>query len=282
MKFYKLNKNLIILTLLFFAVFIFRTRPAQAILRISPERFEFKVDQNNKNKFINDSITVQVDGNEPVRLKVYAEIFDLSEAGALILNSKNIVNNQLKENIRFNPTEFIVQPGESQKIRFTVMNLQNFNIGESRVAIFLEDVNSKTQTLQNINTGAQAKINVKTRIAIPIYVDKGQVQKSGEITNFIVKNSENKLQYELSIKSTGNSKIRISGICQIIKDKNLIQEFPVESHPIQAGTIGKFKGDLPVYKLDSNTEYKLKINIFYKDQNNKNKNLTKEINFKLN
>jgi len=271
----KIYKHLFMLVLM-----IFITLPAHAMLRISPERFEFKVD-SSKNKFLNDSITIQVDGIEPVRLKAYAEYFELSDTGSLITGIKNSANNQLEENIRFNPTEFIIQPGESQKIRFTIMNLQKLNNGESRVAIFLEDVKSKTQLLQNLNNGTQAKINVKTRIAIPIYVDNGLILKSGEISKLCIQNSDNKLQYELNVKSTGNSKIRIAGVGQIINNKNLAADFPIESRPVQAGTISKFKGDLPVEKLDPNLEYTLKINLFYKDQNNKNHNLVKEINFNL-
>jgi len=264
-----------------FIIFLFLmllSFPAFAVLRISPERFELKVDNNSKNKFITDSITVQTDNNEPVRLKAYTETFDISDTGSLIIG-ENSTNSLLKNYIRFNPSEFVLQPGIPQKIRFTIINTDKLPNGESRVAIFLEDVKSKTQLLQNIQTGAQAKINVKTRFAVPIYVDKGQIVKSGEISELLIKNTDKNYKYEMIVKSNGNSKIRVSGAGQIIKGKSLIGEIPLESRPVQANSISKFSGELPTDKLDANSEYKFKATLIFKDQNNKNQTLTKEINF---
>lgn len=254
--------------------------PAQAAIRISPERFELKVDQNSREKFLNDSITIQVDGNESVRLKVYADNFDLSENGSIITGLKNIPTNNIIENIRYNPTEFVVLPGQAQKVRFTITNLQKLNNGESRIVLFLEDTKMKTQILQDMGDSGTAKLNIKTRIAIPIYIDKGQVKKSGVIDKLTVENANNKYSYILSVKSTGSSKIRIWGKGQLIKDKALITEFPIESHPVQAGITGLFKGDIPAQNLEQNQDYILRINVSYKDENLKTKTLTTEVPFK--
>jgi hypothetical protein len=272
MKFLKL---LLLLPLLL----IFVTMPVNATVRLSTEKFEFNVKPDDN--FLAGSFTVQNDGNEMVRFRTYPGYFEISENGTILTEIKDKNANSMSENIRFNPAEFTLNPNDSQKIRFTITNVQNLPDGESRAALFLEDIKTKQQALPTGNDKVSANLVIKTRVAIPIYVDKGRVIKVGAIQQVNLEKDKSKYQYDLRIKSSGNSLIRVGGVGQIVKDNNLISEFPINERPIQAGTVGIIKDFIPTQKLTPDQDYTLKISLSYKDKDKKEVLLKQEIPFNL-
>jgi len=241
--------------------------PANAAIRLSTEKFEFNVKPNDN--YITGSFTVQNDDNEEIRFKAYPEYFEISEEGTIQTGIIKTNSDGIVKNIRFNPAEFTLTSNSSQKIRFTITNVQNLPEGESRAALFLENAKTKEQSLPSKNSKASASLIVKTRIAVPIYIEKGRVIKTGSIDSVNLNKFKNKYVYDLTVKSSGNSLIRAGGIGQIVKDDQLIAEFPINERPIQAGTAGKFKDIIQTTGLSSNQQYKLKLTLRYKDQDQK-------------
>lgn len=236
--------------------------PALAGIRLSAERFEFEA--NSKTNFLTGSFTVENDDKEPVRFKVYPQYFEISENGTILTDLKE--EGLLSKNIRFNPAEFTLNRNESQKIRFTITNVKDLPDGESRTALFLEDVKTKEQALPSENRNASAKLVLKTRVAIPIYVDKGKVFKSGSIEKLEIQKYKNNYYYDLAVKSSGNSKIRVGGVGQIIKGNDLVNEFAINEHPIQAGSTGKFRDIIPAFNMEAGQKYTFKAIMSYKNQ----------------
>ncbi len=69
------------------------------------------------------------------------------------------------------------------------------------------------------------------RFAIPVYIDKGKVIKTGEIEKIAVNKGAEKYIYALSVKSKGNSKIRVNGVSQIIQIIKLLQKYLLAVFP---------------------------------------------------
>lgn len=272
----KLLKFLLLVVLLLFVV----QCPVNAALKVTPTRFEYSTKQVNGKNFINGSILVQAGKDETVRFKVYPHYFEILPDGR-IDTTENMSSPNKISSIRFNPAEFTLSGGVPQKVRFTITNLKEMPDGESRTALFFEDVKLKEQYLPTPSKDISAHLSIKTIIAVPIYVDKGQVTKIGEIKNIEFKKQNEKYLYKVNVLSKGNSKIRPDGKIQIIKGDELVNEIPITSIPIQAGKTGLIVGEIPINKLSPSENYKLKIQLSFKDQKDKQQYITNIVDFKM-
>ncbi|EKE03777.1 MAG: hypothetical protein ACD_20C00152G0004 [uncultured bacterium] len=263
----------------FFLFFVFQNQ-VQAALRILPTRFEYSIKPRTE-RFVNGAITVQAATDETIRFKVYPKSFNIDETGGMDTDSKNISESPIAKYIRFNPAEVTITSGNPQKVRFTITNIKDLPDGESRIALLFENIKTKEQVLPTSSSTISAYVTIKTIVGVPIYIDKGQTVKTGEIKKLEIGKSNDKYFYTVNVKSNGNSKIRVDGTAQIIKDKNLVAEFPINSQPVQAGTIGKLQGELPVQNLTPGEEYKLKVTLSFKDQKEKQQYLVNDVDFKF-
>ena len=241
-----------------------------------------ELDANNaKNGYITTSLTVQGDANETVRFKVYPEFFEITDEAKMNVIPKSNSAHSLIPHAVIVPNEFTLQKGQTQKIRLTFTNLKKLPDGESRMVIFLEDVAAKEVNLPSGRKNVATQLVVKTRVGVPVYIDKGNYTKSGSFDELKVEknNDEKKLMYKMRLSSLGNSKVRYGGKGQIIKGKELIDEFPITASVIQSRGIANVTNKLPSDKLEENEEYTLRVSLNYKDSAGKNKNLKKETKF---
>jgi len=276
-----MKKFLVLTFILMSIITAFLTVPANAAIKITPNRFEFTLKPNSTKNIINGSFSVQGGSNEIIRFRVYPENFNIAKDGSVITDTENAANDPFLQNIRFNPLEFTLTPGQPMRVRFTIPNIQELSDGEHRIALLMEDVKTREQALPTDNENVSASIVIKTRVGVPIYINKGKTIKSGSIEKFNVENTSDGYYYVCNIKSTGNSNIRITnGKGQISCGRKLISEFPVDGLVIQAGNTGNFKDNLPIKELLPNEEYKFKITFIYKDQNQKDRYLINEVRFK--
>ena len=161
----------------------------------------------------------------------------------------------------------------------TFTDLKSLPDGESRMVMFIEDVAAKEIILPNKNKNVNTKLIVKTRLGIPIYVDKGRFVKTGSFNNLTVEKNNKNLVYHMQLSASGNSKVRYHGKAQIIKDKKLIQEFNMNSNTIRANGVFEETGLIPD-NLEAG-DYILKVILTYKNEKGENKNLIKEISFNV-
>ena len=214
-----------------------------------------------------------------MRFKVSSGYFKLNEKSELVIVEDNDGSDphDISKKVKFVPSEFNVMPGKSQRVRLNILNLHQLVDGESRALLFIEDVDPKEFALDTGRSGYGAQLIVKTRLGVPIYIDKGKVSKVGEIEYLKVVKAKDGLYTEMKINSTGNSRIRYEGKIQIIQGKKLIDEYAIDNSVVGTGSYHIAKDKIKVDKLKEAGEYTLRAIIYYNDGNGKRQNLKQEI-----
>ena len=164
-------------------------------------------------------------------------------------------------------------------MRVTFTDIKKLPDGESRMVMFIEDVKAKEVLLPSGNKNVSTKLIVKTRLGIPIYVDRGRVVKVGRFDDLQIQKENHNHVYKMSLGAGGNSKVRYHGKAQIIKDKKLIKEFEMNSNTIRANGVFEERGILP-QNLEEG-EYIMKVILTYKNEKGESKNLIKEAQFNV-
>ena len=135
----------------------------------------------------------------------------------------------------------------------------------------------------NIPTGRAgigAQLIVKTRVGVPVYIDKGKVTKDAEIEYLNIVKEKDGYYTDMKIVSKGNSKIRYAGNVQIIQGKKLVDEYSLNGNVVGDNNFYLDKQKVITDKLTSG-EYTLRMIIFYYDENGKKKNIKKETNLNI-
>lgn len=275
-----MNKIKILKTLFFITILSFSVLKASAEIKVTPTVIEMDT-KNARSNYVTASFEVQGAKDEIIRFKVYPEYFKITPQGTMDMLEKTPAPDSLMNNIRFVPGEFTLANGRKQKVRITVTDFKKLPEGESRLVLFLEDVVAKEVMLPSGNKNVNTKLIVKTRVGIPVYLDKGHVSKKANIESIEAKQKGEKLVCDLKILSTGNSKVRYTGKAQIIKGRTLIDEYTIKNNVAGAKNVLVSTEEIPLDKIKQNGEYKLRMLITYKDENGKNKNLIKETLFTI-
>lgn len=262
------------------ALLIFSINAANAAIRISPSYIELNANKTKKD-YIASSFTVSGGKEEVVRFKIYPVFFERDKNGGFVELEDKGQKNSLMGKIKFYPSEFTCQNGLDQKIRFTITGLKSLPSGESRLMLFLEDVNTKEIVIKNASGGPGGKILLKTRVGVPIYVDKGLFAKKGALDTVALKKVGECYACDYKVSSLGNSQIRYTGLGYISQGENLIKKFDVIGTVIEGGkTVERLqKLDIPKDSLVNGQEYKIKFVLTYRDEHDKEKILKKEFTY---
>lgn len=271
-------KKFLVLLLLTFIIF---AQKANAALKVTPTLLELNANETRGN-YLTSSFDVQGDVNETIRFKIYPAYFKISPKGTMDIIEENTSEaDNLIKNVRFVPNEFTLQNGNKQKVRLTITDLKNLPDGESRMVLFLEDVAAKELMFPSGMKDVSTKLIVKTRVGIPIYLDKGKFVKCAQIENIDLKKQDKELQLAMKLSSSGNSKVRYTGKAQIIKDKELIGEYKIKNHVIGSNnTLSTLEG-IPLKDIKENGNYTLRLVIQYSDEKGRLKSLIKENQFTI-
>lgn len=253
---------------------------SDAAIKVTPTILELNTN-NARTNYLTASFDIQGDKNETIRFKVYPEYFKISDTGTMDIYENSDETDCLIKNARFVPNEFTLQNGKSQKVRLTIADLKSLPDGESRMVLFLEDVAAKELFLPSGQRDVQTKLLIKTRVGIPVYVDKGHFVKCAKIDAFNIEKNENEIKAALKIISEGNSKVRYTGKAQIIKDKKLIGEYPVKSNVVGSNSILLTNEAIPLENITDEGEYTLRMILNYSDEKGKLKSIIKENKFTI-
>ncbi len=259
-------------------VFLLITLSSNAAIKVMPTILELNAN-DARGDYITASIDIQGGADELIRFKIYPEYFKISQQGTMEIIENSQDADYLIKNVRFVPNEFTLQNGRTQKIRLTVSNLKSIPDGESRMVLFLEDVDAKEVYLPSGKKDVSTKLIVKTRVGIPVYLDKGRFVKCAQIEKFDIEKQNNEIKTSLKLVSTGNSKVRYTGKAQIIKDKKLIGEYPVKNSVISANNVLFANDTIPLKDIRENGNYTVRIILQYSDEKGKLKNIIKENQF---
>ncbi|MFI3299911.1 MAG: hypothetical protein R3Y28_00675 [Candidatus Gastranaerophilales bacterium] len=252
-----------------------------ASLKVTPTVLELNAN-NARGNYITTSFDVQGGEDETIRFKVYPSYFEISNQGKMLELSQESSEHSLIKNARFMPNEFTLSNGKPQKVRLTVANLKSLPEGESRMILFLEDVVAKEVLLPNQKKDVVTKLMVKTRVGIPVYVDKGRFVKCASFDDLMIKKKPDGMELNAKLVSKGNSKVRYTGKAQIIKDKQLIDEFTLNSSAIRNNGEFYLVQAIPLEKITEVGDYKLRAILNYKNEKSDNKQIIKEAEFSVN
>ena len=257
---------------------------AQASISVAPMRLEINANKI-KGNYLTTSINVKGDAKKPMRFKVTKGYFTINEKCEMNM-IENVDTNDphdISKNIRFVPSEFNVMPGKEQRVRLNVINLNQLPDGESRAILFVEDVDPKEINIPTGQAGYGAQLIVKTRLGVPVYIDKGKVVKTGAIEYVKITKEKDGYYTNMKINSTGNSRIKYEGKAQIVNGKKLIEEYPLEKHTVPFGRyyVAKDKVESKKAVLEKG-ELTLRIILSYEDGNGKKQYLKQEVPFKAN
>lgn len=252
--------------------------PAYASITVSPTKIDLNANKI-RNNYATTAIEVKGDVNQPMRFKAYAGYFKITDQGAMNMAAKSD-EYDISKKIRFVPSEFTIPAGKSQKVRINIANIKNLPDGESRAVLYIEDVNAKEISVPN-TTGIGAQLVLKTRVGVPIYVDKGKFVKKAEVETFEVVKGKDGLYTKAKILSLGNSKIRYSGKYQIIKDKKLLDEYPINGRVVGNNNHYIAEQKIKTDKIKGAGEYTLRMVLNYEDENGNKKNIKKETILKI-
>ena len=184
--------------------------------------------------------------------------------------------NDLSKKIRFVPSEFTVMQGKTQKLRINVANIKQLPDGENRAMLYIEDVNPKEMEIETGRAGIGAQLIVKTRIGVPIYIDKGKFVKSMEIESLKVTQEKDGQYSVMKLVSKGNSKVRYIGKAQILQGKNLVAEYGLKGSVVADNNYYIAKDKIITDDVKSPGTYTLRIVLSYQDENDKRKNIKSE------
>lgn len=247
--------------------------PTYASITVSPTRIEINANKVRSN-YATTAIEIKGDKARPMRFRVYPGYFKISNESKVAVVEKQGDPHDLSNKIRFVPSEFTVAPGKSQKLRVNIANIKNLPDGESRAMLYIEDVEAKEVGIP-VGGGIGAQLILKTRVGVPVYVDKGKFTKIADIETLdIVKN--NGYYTKAKIVSQGNSKVRYNGIVQIVKGKKLIDEYRISSKVVPHDGYYIATDKIKTDKIKEAGDYTVKMIVFYEDENGNRKNIKKD------
>lgn len=253
--------------------------PAYASIIVSPTKLEVNVNKI-RNNYATCSIEVKGDPQKPMRFKAYSGYFTITDEAVMNMNAPKGDIYDASKKIRFVPSEFTVAPGKTQRVRVNIANINSLPEGESRAVLYIEDVNAKEIEVPN-SMGIGAQLIVKTRVAVPIYIDKGKFLKAADIETFEIVKKKDGLYSKANIISTGNSKIRYTGKYQIVKGKKLIDEYLAEGRVVGVGNRYVAEERIKTDKIKEAGEYKVRIILNYLDENDNKKSIKKDAILKI-
>ncbi len=253
---------------------------AFASVGVAPTRIEINANKV-KNNYVTTAIEVKGDSTQPMRFKVYPEFFTINEKGEVVMVEKSNDPHDLSKKIRFVPSEFTVAQGKNQKVRINIAGLNQLPDGENRTMLYIEDVNPKEMSVPTGRAGIGAQLIIKTRVGVPVYVDKGKVTKEADIEYFNIVKGKDGLYTDMKIVSKGNSKVRYTGSVQIIQGKKLVDEYTISGKTVGENNFYIDKQKIKTDKIKESGEYTLRMVVSYFDENGKRKNIKKEANLNI-
>lgn len=253
--------------------------PVYASITVSPTRIEINANKI-RNNYATTAIEVRGAQDRAMRYKAYTGYFTISDTAEMLIDDKSNDVANIASKVRFVPSEFTIPPGKSQKIRVNIANIKNLPDGESRAIIYIEDVNTKEYNVPN-TAGIGAQLILKTRVAIPVYVDKGNFTKKANIESFEIEKGKDGLYTKMKVASLGNTRVRYSGVIQIIEGKKLIDEYALDPDVVGANKTTTFAQKIKTDKITKAGDYTLRLVFSYKDEKDNRKNIKKDAILKI-
>ena len=250
------------------------TVSAYASITVTPTKVEINANKI-RNNYATSAIEIKGSQDKPMRYRAYTGYFKVKENSEVVFADGEKDEQNIQSKVRFVPSEFTIPPGKSQKVRVNVANLNSLPVGESRAVIYIEDVEPKEFNVP-VSEGIGAQLVLKTRVAVPVYVDKGNFTKKAEVESFDIVQEKDGLYTKMKVVSTGNSRVKYNGIIQIIQGKKLIDEYSIDAKTVTGGCYSINKQKIETKKIKEAGDYTLRLVFYYFDEKDNRKNIKKD------
>ncbi len=184
-----INQTLFLITNISFCGLLLFNKPANAEVNVSPLVISTQAKQGTATGFI----TLVNTGNEEAKMNLYALPFTYNLKGFQTLESSP---NDLSPYLIFSPTEVVLAPKQTRRVRLLVRLLPSMTLGEYRAVIFAEPFKAKQTSGLSINT----------RIGVVVYVHQGESKEKLIVQETSYDIKDKKLY--LLVNNTGNITLR--------------------------------------------------------------------------
>jgi len=193
--------------LIFVFFFSFFVVPAHAGLRINNPKVRLSVPQGGHQS---GEIDVENFGALPVNVRVYLEDWTFSDqVGGKTFFPKGTQESSCALWMTFYPADVELEPGATQKVRYTVAVPEKAEGGYFCVMFF----ETGGGTVEKVDeSGSVVAVKVLNRLGALFYVEpQGTVDRAGEVTRLEAGHNRNDFVLDVGFKNTGNTDINTLG-----------------------------------------------------------------------
>ena len=188
-----------------------------------------------------DAVEITNVGDEPVRIQAELEDWFLNEVGTPLYQNAGSLEATASFWVEIAPKDFLIEPGETEFVRFTTRIPEMVNDGGYHCAIVISNKPIITPD------PASRTVSVRGRIATMIYVTVGHPKKSARIENMVaVPGPKGEPRVRLEIENDGRDFLRLAGDLRLYAgDKAVSASILLPDVPILPGTRRILELDLP-------------------------------------
>lgn len=207
------------------------------VLDVSPLRVQLHAKPGAE---YTNAIQVTNSGSDPVRLQAYINDWTMNEAGTPSFRTAGSLNGTSSLWVDSAPSDFLLDPGEQEFVRFTIRVPTDAADGGYHTAILLESIPIGRAEPE------RPHVIVNGRVACIIYVTVGDPERSARIRSFTVEHQEGKAVMELVVENTGKDFIRLAGdACLVVDGGQENNRVELPDVPVLPGLTRRIELQLP-------------------------------------
>jgi hypothetical protein len=159
------------------------------------------------------SVKVSSNSERTIRLKVIPRLWRLNPEGALVYTQPGQDGYNLLENIRVNPNEFELLPGQSRLVRFIVKVSPNAPDAEYPFQLYFEPTNLLEPENQKSNTRVSNVLDVIPVFTTTVYTYQGDPKPKALVSQFGCgyQTDSKKVSIDLTLNNEGGKHARLFG-----------------------------------------------------------------------
>lgn len=211
---------------------------ADVSLDVSPMRVQLHVMPGAE---FTDAVEITNVGNEAVRIQAELEDWFLDEVGTPLYQRAGTIQQTASHWVDIAPKDFLIEPGETEYVRFTARVPETVNDGGYHCAIVISNRPIVTPN------PASRTVSVRGRIATMVYVTVGYPKRSARIENMVaVPGPNGQPRVRLEIENDGKDFLRLAGTLNLMNgDRVTDHSVDLPDVPILPGTRRILELDLP-------------------------------------
>lgn len=197
-----MNKFILMSTVIIAATGLSNSARGEMSLDVSPIRVTVRMEAGEE---YTNALRVLNSGKDPVRLRAYLEDWYLDEVGTPIFRPAGTVDRTASPWVDVAPADFLLEPGQTEFVRFTIRVPKEIMEAGYHGTILLE-----TLPLNRAESG-QMQMFVQGRIACMMYVTVGNPTKAAAITELTTIRRAGQNYLRVQVANTGDDFIRLAG-----------------------------------------------------------------------